>query len=118
MPGTSLPETVRHCRGDTLNGAGPVAQRSEQRTHNPLVPGSNPGGPICSRMVERDPHGCVSHPCQMCQIARRVRTQMRTWNPAAAACEDSPVPTSLDNGRRSPRKLLRDLVARLLGRKA
>jgi hypothetical protein len=26
--------------------AGPVAQRSEQRTHNPLVPGSNPGGPI------------------------------------------------------------------------
>ena len=25
--------------------SGPVAQRSEQRTHNPLVPGSNPGGP-------------------------------------------------------------------------
>src|SRR4029077_5104858 len=25
--------------------AGPVAQRLEQRTHNPLVPGSNPGGP-------------------------------------------------------------------------
>ncbi len=24
---------------------GPVAQRLEQRTHNPLVPGSNPGGP-------------------------------------------------------------------------
>src|SRR5205807_2603618 len=24
---------------------GPVAQRSEQGTHNPLVPGSNPGGP-------------------------------------------------------------------------
>ncbi len=28
-----------------LSGAGPVAQRLEQRTHNPLVPGSNPGGP-------------------------------------------------------------------------
>ena len=28
--------------GDKL---GPVAQRLEQRTHNPLVPGSNPGGP-------------------------------------------------------------------------
>jgi hypothetical protein len=24
---------------------GPVAQRLEQWTHNPLVPGSNPGGP-------------------------------------------------------------------------
>ena len=27
---------------------GPVAQRLEQRTHNPLVPGSNPGGPTTS----------------------------------------------------------------------
>jgi hypothetical protein len=27
---------------------GPVAQRLEQRTHNPLVPGSNPGGPTKS----------------------------------------------------------------------
>jgi hypothetical protein len=26
-------------------GTGLVAQRLEQRTHNPLVPGSNPGGP-------------------------------------------------------------------------
>ena len=26
--------------------AGPVAQRLEQRTHNSLVPGSNPGGPV------------------------------------------------------------------------
>ena len=25
--------------------AGPIAQRLERRTHNPLVPGSNPGGP-------------------------------------------------------------------------
>ncbi len=24
---------------------GPIAQRLEQWTHNPLVPGSNPGGP-------------------------------------------------------------------------
>ena len=66
MPGTSVPETVRHCRGDTLSGAGPVAQRSEQRTHNPLVPGSNPGGPICSRMVERETHACVSQVCRRC----------------------------------------------------
>ena len=25
--------------------SGPLAQRLEQRTHNPSVPGSNPGGP-------------------------------------------------------------------------
>jgi PilZ domain len=30
---------------NTLQSRGPVAQRLEQRTHNPLVPGSNPGGP-------------------------------------------------------------------------
>jgi hypothetical protein len=28
------------------------------------------------------------------------------------------MPTALDNGRRSPKKLLRAVVARLLGRKA
>ena len=28
-----------------LSRIGPVAQRLEQGTHNPLVPGSNPGGP-------------------------------------------------------------------------
>jgi hypothetical protein len=31
---------------------------------------------------------------------------------------DQATPTALDNGRRSPRKLLRAVVARLLGRKA
>src|SRR6266566_5079861 len=30
---------------ETSTQGGPVAQRLEQRTHNPLVPGSNPGGP-------------------------------------------------------------------------
>jgi hypothetical protein len=35
---------------------GPVAQRLEQGTHNPLVPGSNPGGPSpeCFRGLPRD----------------------------------------------------------------
>ena len=28
---------------------GPIAQRSEQRTHNPLVAGSNPAGPTQSK---------------------------------------------------------------------
>jgi hypothetical protein len=56
---------------------------------------------------------CVRH----ARNGRCVRTPVRTWNPAASACEDSPVPTSLDNGQRTPRKLLRAVVARLLGRK-
>jgi large subunit ribosomal protein L19 len=30
---------------------GPVAQRLEQGTHNPLVPGSNPGGPSPNWMI-------------------------------------------------------------------
>ena len=30
-----------------VGAEGPVAQRLEQGTHNPLVPGSNPGGPSC-----------------------------------------------------------------------
>ena len=34
-----------HHKIRTLALVGPVAQRLEQRTHNPLVPGSNPGGP-------------------------------------------------------------------------
>ena len=33
----------------TLKRSGPVAQRSEQRTHNPLVQGSNPCGPTSRR---------------------------------------------------------------------
>ena len=32
-----------------LSRVGPVAQRLEQGTHNPLVPGSNPGGPSCAK---------------------------------------------------------------------
>jgi hypothetical protein len=31
---------------------GPIAQRLEQGTHNPLVPGSNPGGPIQFRISD------------------------------------------------------------------
>src|SRR3712207_6824284 len=30
---------------------GPIAQRLEQGTHNPLVPGSNPGGPTLRAVV-------------------------------------------------------------------
>ena len=36
---------------------GPIAQRLEQRTHNPLVPGSSPGGPtkMKSEAVQQSP---------------------------------------------------------------
>ena len=33
------------CVRDTFCTVGPLAQRLEQRTHNPLVEGSNPSGP-------------------------------------------------------------------------
>ena len=52
-----------------LRASGPVAQRLEQGTHNPLVPGSNPGGPnfifnFRFVIVERTPAQMllVSHP--------------------------------------------------------
>jgi hypothetical protein len=41
---------------------GPIAQSVEQGTHNPLVPGSSPGGPILNMRdswlswLERRPH--------------------------------------------------------------
>jgi hypothetical protein len=46
---------------------GPVAQRLEQRTHNPSVPGSNPGGPFCSRTATRQPHYSTCHVCRTCR---------------------------------------------------
>jgi hypothetical protein len=36
---------LNHYKIETLAWNGPVAQRLEQRTHNPLVVGSNPTGP-------------------------------------------------------------------------
>ena len=36
---------------------GPVAQRLEQGTHNPLVPGSNPGGPSLRFGAQRESGG-------------------------------------------------------------
>src|SRR5215472_6104156 len=39
--------------GRMFTSAGPVAQRLEQRTHNPLVVGSNPTGPTNPEIVRR-----------------------------------------------------------------
>src|SRR5689334_19787653 len=42
---------VNHAaRGPSLRPRGPVAQWSEQRTHNPSDPGSSPGGPIANTL--------------------------------------------------------------------
>ncbi len=43
------PDSSRRLVSFTIHCQGALAQRSEQATHNRLVPGSNPGGPISSR---------------------------------------------------------------------
>ena len=40
------------CRQIGLTDIGPIAQRSEQGTHNALVLGSNPSGPICTIHIQ------------------------------------------------------------------
>ena len=42
----------------SLEPNGPVAQRLEQGTHNPLVPGSNPGGPSLRFGAQQKSEGC------------------------------------------------------------
>src|SRR5437588_12560244 len=42
--------------------SGPVAQRSEQGTHNPLVGGSNPSGPTRNSRAWRTQIWCVMFP--------------------------------------------------------
>src|ERR1700682_170286 len=46
------------------SGAGPLAQRLEQWTHNPLVPGSNPGGPTKYPPRSGAPHDRAPHFCR------------------------------------------------------
>jgi hypothetical protein len=71
----------RLCRGRLREGLryarpGPVAQWSEQRTHNPSRPGSNPGGPNlirCGRKTE----GALRPPQQTLQLSPTVMTARR-----------------------------------------
>ena len=70
----SRSERLSHARGPQLASA---ARLTSQRQSCRQVAGSNPGGPICTHMVERDPHDCVSRPCQMCQKCRRMRARVR-----------------------------------------
>ena len=50
------------------NVRGPVAQRLEQRTHNPSRPGSNPGGPKVSRLPRGFPLRQAGQVCQGCRV--------------------------------------------------
>ena len=53
----------------TMNNLGPIAQSVERRTHNPLVPGSSPGGSIPAGVAQSaeasdlksDKYGFKSH---------------------------------------------------------
>src|ERR1700704_968938 len=49
-----------HYKIRTLAPVGPVAQRLEQRTHNPLVLGSNPSGP--TNFIRSGPNTWVTQP--------------------------------------------------------
>ena len=70
---------------DTVREPGPVAQRSEQRTHNPSVPGSNPGGPIGIPVAERiSLNHAVSGVPQVPRLLKRCSPE-RYSNPACHA---------------------------------
>ena len=69
---------IRSSHDLVAEGHGPVAQRLEQGTHNPLVPGSNPGGPSPERF--RGCHAVIPRPRDergrsfnlQCQLAKRL----------------------------------------------
>ena len=61
-------------RYDCVWQRGPISQRSEQRTHNPLVPGSNPGGPT----KEFLPTGSNNVPLGPTAGSRRLRPRRIT----------------------------------------
>src|SRR3954452_20773191 len=58
---------------------GPVAQRLEQGTHNPLVPGSNPGGPSLRLEAQRGREWCHAR-------AKQRRTGIRSLVPKLRDC--------------------------------
>ena len=52
----SVRRSVKYTFGSNIL-TGPVAQRLEQGTHNPLVVGSNPTGPTMLRMSKSESEG-------------------------------------------------------------
>src|SRR5256885_3988217 len=50
----------------SLHDALPIWLSRGAATHNPLVPGSNPGGPIEHCTAPRKPHGYAGRACRGC----------------------------------------------------
>jgi hypothetical protein len=62
---------------------GPVAQRLEQRTHNPLVPGSNPGGP--TNIISILPKGFTLSPVSANACTERPTAEKKRWDRSPAS---------------------------------
>jgi hypothetical protein len=65
----------------TLPLAGPVAQWSEQRTHNPWDPGSNPGGPINRKPPGNGPFLLSSEATRDVRVATGGKTPPQLTHP-------------------------------------
>lgn len=96
---------VRHAPHLATDPAGPIAQRLEQRTHNPLVPGSNPGGPTkfkfknirCSPESSRNSLktvGIWSSKVQLYPVASVCEVSQAVSRPSAFCLPDSQLPDS------------------------
>ena len=70
---------------------GPVAQWLEQRTHNPSVPGSSPGGPTSLRSQRSESEGCRA------DLSRRRRSSPQRRRDAEVYCCPRPRPFHVEN---------------------
>ncbi len=81
--------------GTSRQRSGPVAQRLEQGTHNPLVPGSNPGGPICSVIGVASPLKVVNK-----YVRGRLKSALRGAQSILAVWTTGILPVVPRSGRR------------------
>ncbi len=72
---------------------GPIAQRLEHRTHNPLVPGSNPGGPTRRPCLSRRP-ATTRTARQAFPCGPTPKNQTMPSGGGATCAERAPIPTS------------------------
>ena len=97
------PSTIESGGGGKITLYGPVAQRSEQRTHNPSVDGSIPSRPLVGRLRR----------AQVTALRSRSRTQGRTGPSSGwwwAACCPSVAPQASCCPTRCPTRTLRCVV--------
>jgi hypothetical protein len=137
--------TRRACRGRGSGSRWATATSSRRRGRTPMFssPKTSSTTKGCSDEIParpihgpREPHGCAGQVCQTCperppractgactdsgpvQKWRAGQPRLRDLRASVAhrRCRSPEMPSALDNGQRSPRKLLRAVVARLLGR--